>query len=321
MRDNLSDQGQVPSAGSYYSSPDLIVHDQVADPQSFFVGNYAQDVNQSINRGSGANFIYARVKNLSTTDTLTAHVRLYASTSSLFMTPSRWVNNKICSAAGESVILTNPMSPGGIGVAKVPFLFNAKATTNYCHVGYVTKDETEPDIPDSFNTYSDFVVWLHENTHICLRNFYTLSGRASTIDQVNEFSNPSTKEERVGTFNVRLNGQFPIGTEVTVKCDLVGINASYKVTSLQDMTQFPVACIIPPGISAYLVTSIYLPSGGVWPEGGYLTVTFYVSESWDGAAFQYSLPAHLLSVPLNAPHLFQSQGRLIMVGECSTRMI
>lgn len=321
MRDNLSDQGQVPSTGSYYSSPDLIVHDQVADAQTFFTNNYDQDVNQSINKGSGANFIYARVKNLSPADTLTAYVHLYASTSSLFMNPSLWKKNRICSLEGASLIPTQPMLPGAIGVVTEPFIFNAKVTTNYCHVGYVAQDSSEPDIPDRFNSYSDFTVWLQNNTHICLRNFWTLQGQQSNVDQINEFSNPSETEERVGTFNIQLMGRFPVGTTIQVKCPPIGLDSTYTVKVLQDMTQIPVACIIPPGISAYLVTSVYLPSGSVWPKGGSLKVTFYVSESWNGAAFRYSIPASLLGIPKNAPDLFQDQGRLIKVGECSTRVV
>lgn len=34
LRDNLSDTGTVPSRGTCYSSPDLIAHEQVADPQN-----------------------------------------------------------------------------------------------------------------------------------------------------------------------------------------------------------------------------------------------------------------------------------------------
>lgn len=321
MRDSLSDQGQIPSPGSYCSSPDLIVHDQVADPQNFFKANYNQDVNQSIDRGSGVNFIYARVKNLSTTDTLTAYVHLYASNASLFMTPSRWKNNRVCSAKGEPVIETMPIAPGEIGVVKEPFIFNAKSMGNYCHVGYVLKDAGTPDIPDSFASYSEFVVWMQGNTHICLRNFRTLGGRRTDFDQISEFSNPSSTEERVGTFNIQLVGRFPVGTQVQVKCAAIGLCESRQVTTVQNMTQFPVGCIVPPGISAYLTTSIFLPSEAGWPTGATLRVVFYVSESVEGVAFKHSVPMTLLGVPVNAPHLFRSEGRLIKVGECSTRVM
>ena len=46
FRDDTNDDGSTPSHGGTYQSPDIISHDQIADPQTELSGSYARDVNQ-----------------------------------------------------------------------------------------------------------------------------------------------------------------------------------------------------------------------------------------------------------------------------------
>lgn len=45
FRDDTNDDGSTPSHGGTYQSPDIISHDQIADPQTELSGSYARDVN------------------------------------------------------------------------------------------------------------------------------------------------------------------------------------------------------------------------------------------------------------------------------------
>ena len=61
FRDDTNDDGSTPSHGGTYQSPDIISHDQIADPQTELSGSYARDVNQQVSSGSKTNFVYTRV--------------------------------------------------------------------------------------------------------------------------------------------------------------------------------------------------------------------------------------------------------------------
>ncbi|MFR7737801.1 MAG: hypothetical protein ACLU0V_09290, partial [Eggerthella lenta] len=92
FRDDTNDDGSTPSHGGTYQSPDIISHDQIADPQTELSGSYARDVNQQVSSGSKTNFVYTRVKSLDSTPQ-EGYLRLYRAGVSLFMTPSVWRGN------------------------------------------------------------------------------------------------------------------------------------------------------------------------------------------------------------------------------------
>ena len=61
FRDDTNDDGSTPSHGGTYQSPDIISHDQIADPQTELSGSYARDVNQQVSSGSKTKFrVHAR---------------------------------------------------------------------------------------------------------------------------------------------------------------------------------------------------------------------------------------------------------------------
>ena len=80
MRDNLADNGVVPSPGYPYHSPDIISHSQVEKPDTFFKANYDSNPNEAIELGSRTNRIYVRTKNLSTAAKTRWYISVYRST-------------------------------------------------------------------------------------------------------------------------------------------------------------------------------------------------------------------------------------------------
>lgn len=323
IRDDLNDIGQTPSRGSYCSSPDLIVHTQVANPQTFFTQNYAQDVNERLKTGSASNFIYTRCKNMSK-QPKQAFFHLYASTSSLFMTPSIWKKNLIKSHDGKEYVSSDLIQPNQIGVGKIPFVFDAKGSHNYCHVGYVTDAaDKQPDIPDSFPSYDAFCVWIKSNTHICLRNFRIFSTTSPSYEQTDYFANPSTEEERLITIKVELTGSFPRGTTATVICEPMSINYIYDVHPESRLNKFATSGFAAAGFEGFIQTIIQMPTGSVWPSDAQLAVSTYVGINADSIAIQYAEPVQqtLEGIDMASNALLQPQGRLIHIGTCTSRII
>lgn len=274
IRDNLQDTGDVPSRGGTYSSPDLIVHEQVADPQTFFKDTYHQDVNQPMNIRSSVNLIYVRVKNLSDTPKI-AFVHMYASNVSLFLNPAVWKNQKLLTAEGEDFVQTGLIRPGEVGVTLKPFVFNAEACRNYCHVGYVLDGPGEPDIPDGFSDFNGYVNWVHGHMNVCMRNFVIVSGVRYFLENACEFSNPYGVDCS-GLFDLKMIGRFPAGTRIEFQCLQLGIDQE-KVLE-EDVTEYtwPLSAFIPANTVGVATYRIALPEGQEGEPGAYAALQFYV---------------------------------------------
>lgn len=313
LRDNLRDRGEIPSKGSYYASPDLIVHDQVADPQAFFESNYGSDVNQSIKTGAMVNFIYGRVKNLGT-ESRPAFLRLYAANSSLFMTPSLWKPNVVRTAEGEDRIAMGYVNPGKIAVTPKPFAFNAQDSSTFCHVGYVSDDPHEvPDIPDRFKSYDEFVHWIHLNPYIALRNFSIIISSRSSEERLDDISNPSDEPKFLG-LRITLTGGFPKNTLVEVNCPVAGIEHQTKVvTKSAHEVRLTWSGEITARGKGYVHTIIVLPRGTVWPQGGILRVEAFSDVASDSIAAPYALSDVTDSFAADGASI-----KLVLIGSCSS---
>lgn len=314
LRDNMSDTGAIPSqTGSYCSSPDLIVHEQPLNPTDFFKNNYNQDVNQPLKTGSMTNFIFTRTKNIGNT-ACKGYIRVYASTSSLFMTPSMWMDNILKTPKGKDFSETELIAPNEIGVGGDPFIFNATKERHYCHVGYVTTSLEEiPVIPPTFDSYDKFVKWIKENPHITLRNFSCVYSEKCDYERVDNISNPCSTEEKLIAFTITLKGKFPVGTKVTANYDAISIHCEHTVTAVSESTVFTDSGMIPAGFKGNLVTKVNVPSGTTFPKGGTVLVSSFVAVEEGSVAMPYAV--NLLHEPALAR---LNIGRLIHIGTCST---
>lgn len=317
LRDDLHDIGLVSSINKYCSSPDMIVHKKVDHPHLFFKKNYASDPNQILQTGSVTNLIYTRIKNLDS-KIQKGYIRMYSSDCSLFMNPCKWKENALRTHNGSKVVSLGDINPGDIGVGTDPFLFNAQPHKYYCHVGYVTQNkDNEPDIPDSFSTYDDFILWVKTNPQITFRNFNYVRTKASNYEQFNELSNPNKKKKYLGAFLLTLNGGFPIGTKIILNCVAMDIvDATFTVKELNEKTQFSASGIIPAGFEGYVSIAVYLPDSEIFPSGGNMRMEAYVAMAKNSPAKAYAIN------PVNNPLLAEiTKSKLLHVGTCSTYFV
>lgn len=316
LRDNLSDTGVVPSRGTYYLSPDLIAHEQVADPQKYFKDTYDQDVSMPLQTGSMTNLIYARVKNIGT-EPIQAYIRAYACLSSLFLNPSKWEDWQLKSVSGNEYVATGLIQPGEVGVGEEPFIFNAQKNMGYCHTVYAMTTNDKPDFPTEFKDYDSYVAWVMGCTHVAARNHSKVSSEKSSYEQLDEFSNPSESQSRVALFLIQMTPGFPVGTKIIVNCEPLGIvNKEHEVIDSSTKFEFTESGIVPPSFEGYVKTSVFLPPGGVWPKEGAIAVEAYVNVADDSIAAPYTVD--LASRPILAK---ANIGKLIQIGTCSTEFI
>lgn len=276
IRDNLSDTGAIPSTGSTYSSPDLIVHEQVENPEEFFASNYDCDVNQPMDIHSRVNLIYVRVKNISSTPKV-AYIHLFAANASLFLNTSEWAMNKLKTSEGVDYVQTGIIQPGEVGVGKVPFVFNALADHNYCHIGCVMDRPGPCDIPQDFCNYEEYHKWMHGNTNICMRNFALIDGPRFLLENTCEYSNPMSTPV-TGIFEIQIAGKFPAGTRIGLGCRQLGID---KHTVLEKETSQYSDCVnatIPALQRGIAILKVSLPEGHEGEAGAYAILSFYVSD-------------------------------------------
>lgn len=314
IRDNLSDTGIIPSVGSMYSSPDLIVHEQVENPEMFFSANYDKDVNQAMDIHSRVNLIYVRVKNISATPKI-AYIHLYAANASLFLNSSEWLMDKLKTAEGVDYVQTDVIQPGEVGVGKVPFVFNALSDHNYCHIGYVSDTPGKPDIPGNFSNYEEYSNWLHGNTNICMRNFAKVSGPRYYLENSCEFSNPK-KDKTSGLFEIQLGGKFPAGTQILFYSRQLDIEHTTVLD--KETTQYSecVPTVIPAESRGIATLKIVLPEGQEGEKGGYATLVFSVWE--EGTKLEYPNVQALNMDSKDMSQTFRKDyGCLIKAGQCT----
>lgn len=276
IRDNLSDTGTIPSPGAIYSSPDLIIHEQVENPLEFFTSNYDKDVNQAMDIHSRINLIYVRVKNISSTPKV-AYIHLFAANASLFLNTSEWKSNKLKTSEGLDYVQTDVIQPGEVGVGKVPFVFNALADHNYCHIGYVTDTPGDCDIPSDFHNYEEYSEWLHGNPNICMRNFALIDGPRFLLENSCEFSNPMPSPT-TGVFEIQMGGKFPAGTRIHLYSKQIGVDK--LVVSETETSQYTdrVRATVPALLRGIATLKVSLPEGHEGEAGAYASLSFYVSD-------------------------------------------
>ena len=349
MRDSLQDTGVIPSPGYPYYSPDLICHEQVADPQSFFTGNYDTDPNQPVQLGSQTNFFYVRTKNLSDGPVSGWYIHCYRSSASLFMTPSIWKNNPLYTRSGNPFVQTGSIASGAVGVGQDNFLVGvAKAehrvlgNRNAARQGKehlvalpdgqvlnelrgheklgdmigVASPSSTPSIPDGFTSYGDYVLWVRQNQNVCGRNLtYLQSFPDRQFSRLDALSNPSNEAVPV-LAKVEARGPLPAGTTFGVQCAPAGLNASGDTSNTTLITG---SGMTPAQFDGTVTTWGSLPAGvNTWPPGATLTTTLYYGQDIGHAAHQYGEPWERFSVRPGEIEGMPRDGVLVRLGDTGT---
>jgi hypothetical protein len=271
----------------YCSSPDLICHSQVPDPQNFFADNYDRDVTQAVDTNSRTNALYVRGGNL-VESPIQGRIQVYRANASLFMAPSQWKNNKLYTApkpddGSVSDYVDFSADSYGIAVGETPFVLDG-TQGNYCLVG-IASDDNGPDIPPDFPTYDSFTQWVTSHPEVCVRNLSTRAlSQRSTMELTVRISNPENAP-RTGFLKVALRN-IPIGATFGAKCGTLN-NYEYKVISEVENGCFISELGIPPKFDDFI--SGYVITADVVPSGAELLLEFYYRADAESPVYHLGL--------------------------------
>ena len=323
LRTSLQDKGDMSEHGSYCSSPDMITHAMVENPQAAFGADYDEDPNESIDRSSMINPVYTRVKSMQETPgTVNGYIRMYRANASLFMNTDQWKNNKLRTPRGKDYVKVTTSKNGDISVGDDIFVVDG-TKPNFCMVGIVSETSAET-LPQNFNTYNDFVMWVHKNRCVAVRNFTIMkSGVSNDYDSLYYLSNPESKS-RLGSVLVEAKN-LPTGTIFGIQNKAIGIDKSVTFDP-NDPTKAQVtdSAFISAGFSGYVEVYARLPKNTSWPAEASLQISFWISAESRESMLQFAHPAHKLFLEPDALGFFEQSndpGKLVRVGFCETKFV
>lgn len=321
FRTSLKDVGDEKEHGSYCSSPDMIVHSAVSNPQATFSSNYDSDPNEKINVQSKANMIYTRVKSMQD-GAATGYIRLYRANASLFMNSDQWKNNKLTTPQNMEYVTVTTAKKGDIAVGNDIFVVDG-TEPNFCMVGIVN-DSKEETVPNKFSTYNDFVMWVHGNRCVAVRNFSLMSsGVKNDIDSLYYFANPENKA-RLGSIAVEASG-LPAGTVFGLENTALGLKKEKEFDATPGAVNVVTdSAYIEAGFQGYARIYGRVPQGQTWPESGILTTKFYISTDADEEMLRFAEPAKKVlfdTSKLDSLGTNNDVGKLVKVGFCEIKFI
>ena len=320
MRDNLADNGVVPSPGYPYHSPDIISHSQVEKPDAFFKANYDSNPNEAIELGSRTNRIYVRTKNLSTAAKTGWYISVYRSTASLFTNTNLWKTSPLKTAAGHEHISLANLQPNDIGVGGEAFLLSGVDSEYFCLIGIASSTQV-PTIPDPFATFNDYVVWVRANQDVCGNNLTTVRNYPDrTLSRLDEYSNP--EDEDVITAFKLTAVRLPVGTTFGVECPPLNDKKQRTITSNSKSRILGAGGISPAKFTGNVTTWVTLPSGTTtWPAGGNVSTDLYVGMDLRHASIVYAENLRSIGVDRSEVTALGRRGRLVRVGSTGTHFV
>jgi subtilisin family serine protease len=170
LRDNATDTGAIPSAGTISTSPDIIVRPAfVADPGAAFGEGSGQENSMTLGyevEGGQDNYIYVRIQNRGTTDAVGVTATVHWSEVATLVTPDSW--NLIGATApvdvpqGDTIVVAGPLT---WPAAEIP------ATGHYCFVGLLNHaQDPTPPLPGPTD-WNGFTALIRNQNNVTWRNF------------------------------------------------------------------------------------------------------------------------------------------------------
>jgi hypothetical protein len=234
------------------------------------------------------------------------------------MNADQWRNNRLITPQGGQYVTVSATQKGDISVGNDIFQIDG-TQPNFCLVAIVN-DSTSETIPANFTTYNDFVLWVHRNTAVTVRNFSVLnSGTRNDYEILYLIENPES-DIRIGAIEVKARN-LPNGTTFGIKCQILRMDKS-SVYNSSDPTsaQIAEAGNIPPNFSNYVQIYGRLPSGGTWPENAELETSFYINSvgNKNELMYEFGVEPDTVLKDVNSLNSIGAPGRLVRVGNCST---
>lgn len=322
FRDSLDDIGDMRGHGTYCASPDMIVHSLVKNPNSAFGTNYSIDPNESVNEYSRTNAIYTRVKSMQeSAETTTGYIRIYRANASLFMNTDQWKNNGLRTPHGKEYVMVTVAKKGEIAVGDDILVVDG-TKPNFCMVGIVNDSDKET-LPGKFSSYSDFVMWVHKERCVAVRNFSLVaSGEKSEYESLYYITNPENRE-RLGCILVEASG-LPKGTIIGLENKDMGINKSIVFDpDYAVRRQVTDSAFLEEGFKGYVKIYARLPKGQKWPADASIVTTFWVSAEEKEEMLQFACPVNQVLMDRSSLDNMGigAYGRLAKVGYCKTLYI
>jgi hypothetical protein len=320
LRESISDTGDVRYHGSYYSSPDIISHALVNDPQKEFGGNYGTDPNQPINTNLKTNPVYVRTKSLQTAaGAVNGYVRLYRASGSLFLNSDQWSKNPLSTPKGSAYVAVSAQSAGQISVGSDCFSLDG-TQENYCIVG-IANDSVSENVPTKFKSLNDFVVWVHTNPGVAARNFSLIaSGTKNDWESLYFIGNPGDNPV-LGAVSADAAG-LPDGTVFGLENTDLRLSNS-GVYYAKDEYSHTVACssMWPAHYDGYVRAYAKLPAGTVWPTNASISVTYYVAARLNEKMAAYGRDPEEVVRIRSVREAFTAPGKLVLIGECTAKFV
>lgn len=317
LRTSITDSGDLSQHGSYCSSPDIIMHSLVNDPQGEFSRTYSSDPSQRINKSSMTNPIYTRVKSMQPSPgPITGYLRLYRASMSLFMNTDQWKENKLITPQGKEYVTVKTQKSGEIIVGDDIFTIDG-TKPNFCIVGIIN-DSTEETLPQVFGSYNDFIMWVHSERCVAVRNFsLEQSGSRNDYEILYHMTNPEGID-RLGTVLVQASN-LPAGTVYGLVNDALGMNKSTSFDPVDPVKQQVTdSAYLHSAFDGYVKIFARLPDGSRWPANAKLESTFWIGAEDREQMICFARPANEVLMDLSMLERHSKPGRLVKVGSCTT---
>ena len=84
-------------------------------------------------------------------------------------------------------------------------------------------------MPEDFRTYDEFVVWIHQNPGVCVRNLNVIGTTKTNYEQLDGLKNPEDKPRHAAFYLTATN--VPVGTTIGMQCEPAKLEASVVTSS------------------------------------------------------------------------------------------
>jgi len=220
IRASLDDSGELPRTGDLFDSPDVIPYGttKVADPVSFFLDNYDENVNTEL-KATEKNYIYIRGKDL-VRGVQKGDMYVYYALDSELDSPNLWSKNTLKTSSGKNFLSVLGQNKGDILVGAEAFEWtvpNPPDGVKYSLVGIVVPSGTIPD----FSGITDFEEFVANNNNVGWTKVTIKKPTPPPIPKLRwqtTFYYKQGDVARTMTFDIGWNG-IPIGTYVSFKAE------------------------------------------------------------------------------------------------------
>jgi hypothetical protein len=180
VRDNIQDDGAVPSTGAISASPDIFVRpEKVANPGELFGEGSPSENSMTLGHQVQAgqdNFVYVRMKNCGTGDAVDATATVYWSKVASLVMPEDWteigITDPVTVPEGNTLVVAGPVE---WPAAKIP------GSGHYCFVAVVKHEDDPAPLLSRGEAVSgetwldfdfdDFRAYIRNHNNVTWRNF------------------------------------------------------------------------------------------------------------------------------------------------------